>query len=277
MYYCDSKYVVSTRNEYSILLSEYGNKNSIKIAQEHMHHRDNKKYINNIKYGYNNIDYLFALTKSLKNDYEKFLKDNKNIKVVIVPNIIYLPKKKSSLKSKNLITISRLNSIKKIDDMIKIFSEIKSKKSKLYIVGDGEELEKLKKEVDNLELNDRIIFTGYKTKEEMEEYLLDSSLFLLTSWSEGLPMVLLEAMSYGLPCIAFNTKSGVSDIIDDNKNGFIINNRNKEKYVEKIDELMNNKELLSEFSKNSITKAREFTSKEIVKKWQEVIENEKEK
>ena len=69
--------------------------------------------------------------------------------------------------------------------------------------------------------------------------------------------------------------SGVSDIIDDGINGYIIKNRNKEKYVEKIDELMNNKELLNEFSKNSLKKAKLFTSKEIVKRWQEVLEYEK--
>ena len=218
---------------------------------------------------------MFALTESLKNDYEKFLKNNKKTKVLVVPNIIYLPKSKASLKSNNLITISRLNSIKKIDDMIKIFSMIKSKKSKLFIVGDGEELNKLKKTADKQEVSSRVIFTGYKTKEEMEEYIKDSCLFLLTSSSEGLPMVLLEAMSYGVPCIAFETKSGVSDIIDDGINGYIIKNRNKEKYVEKIDELMNNKELLNEFSKNSLKKAKLFTSKEIVKRWQEVLEYEK--
>ena len=275
MYNCDSLFTISTRNEFSILLSEYGNSKAVKIAQEHMHHRDNKKYIDNIKYEFNNINYMFALTNSLKKDYEEFLKDNKKTQVIIVPNIIYLPKKKSKLNSKNLITISRLNSIKKIEDMIKIFSNIKSKKSKLYIVGDGEELEKLKKLTSNLDLDKRVIFTGYKTKEEMEEYILDSSIFLLTSWSEGLPMVLLESMSYGVPCIAFKTKSGVSDIIDNNVNGFIIEGRNKEKYVEKIDELIDNKELLNEFSKKSIEKSKQFTSKVIIKKWQEVLEYEK--
>ena len=275
MYECDSLYVVSTRNEFSIILNEYGNKNALKIAQEHMHHRDNKKYIGNFKYHFYNIDYLFALTKSLKNDYEKFFENNKHTKVVVVPNIIYLPKKKSSLKSNNLITISRLNSIKRIDDMIKIFSKIDNKKSKLYIVGDGEELPQLKATVEELKLSKRVIFTGYKTKEEMEEYILDSSIFLLTSWSEGLPMVLLEAMSYGVPCIAFKTKSGVADIIDNDVNGFIIEGRNKEKYVEKIDELLDNKKLLNEFSKNSLNKAKEFTSSKIIKKWQEVLKNEK--
>lgn len=275
IYQCNSKYLVSTRNEFNILLSEYGNVHATKIAQEHMHHRDNKKYINNIKYGYNNINYLFALTKSLKDDYELFLKNNKTTKVVIVPNIIYMPNNKSSLNSKNLITISRLNSIKRIDVMIEMFSKIKNKKSKLYIVGDGEELEKLKNITNKLNLNDRVIFTLYKTKEEMKEYLLDSSAFLLASESEGLPMVLLEAMSYGIPCIAFNTRSGVSDIIDNNVNGYIIDNRDSKKYIESIDYLLDNKELLNEFGNNAIKKSKKFTAKEIIKKWQEVLSDEK--
>ncbi len=57
--------------------------------------------------------------------------------------------------------------------------------------------------------------TGYKNKEEIEKYMLESSLFLMASVSEGLPMVLLEAMSYGIPCIAYHTDSGTDDIIKD--------------------------------------------------------------
>ena len=63
---------------------------------------------------------------------------------------------------------------------------------------------------------------GYLEQKEISKYLIKSKVFCMTSTTEGLPMVLLEAMSYGVPCIAYNTESGVKDIIDNNKNGFII-------------------------------------------------------
>ncbi|MFR5984203.1 MAG: O-antigen ligase family protein [Bacilli bacterium] len=95
---CDSKYIVSTRYDFSALLSKYGNDNSVKIAQEHHYHNNNKRYINILKNKYYNIDFLFALTKTLEKDYKKFLIKNKHTKVVLVPNMLYyIPSKQSKL------------------------------------------------------------------------------------------------------------------------------------------------------------------------------------
>ena len=270
----DSKYIVSTRNEYSILLSKYGRKNTIKIAQEHRHHNGEKKYINNIKYKFSNIDYLFALTKSLKDDYEKFLANNKKTKVVIVPNMIYKPDKKSDLKNKNIISISRLHPGKRIDELINIFSKIENKKSKLYIVGAGEEEENLKNLVEEKKLTDRVIFTGYKNKVEMEEYILDSCVFAMTSITEGLPMVLLEAMGYGIPCIAYRTESGVADIIDNEINGYIIENRSEEDYIKTLNSLLKDDKKISKLSVNAIKKVDEFSKEAVTKLWIDILDGE---
>ena len=81
--------IVSTRVEFNVLLSKYGNLNVLKIAQEHCYHNSNNKYINKIVNKYNNIDYLCALSSTLYNDYKKFLKYNKHTKVVLLPNMLY--------------------------------------------------------------------------------------------------------------------------------------------------------------------------------------------
>lgn len=261
-------YNISTRNEFSTLLSKYG-KGTL-IAQEHMHHNDSKKYINNIKYKFKNIDYLFALTNSLKSDYELFLKDNHHTKVVLVPNMIDIPNVKSNFNN-NLITISRLHPNKRIGEMIDIFSKLKDKSSKLYIIGDGEELNNLKELVKEKDLENRVVFTGYLTKEEMKKYILDSKVFLMTSLTEGLPMVLLEAMSYGIPCIAYKTRSGVADIIDNDINGYIIDDRNEEEYIEKLNYLLENEEKLVEFSNNALEKANNFSKENVINIWKSII------
>lgn len=269
---CDSKYIVSTRYDFSALLSKYGNDNSVKITQEHHYHNNNKRYINILKNKYYNIDYLFALTKTLEDDYKKFLIKNKHTKVVLVPNMLYyIPSKQSKLDKKNIITISRLDYGKRNDDIIRAFSKIKEKDWKLYIIGDGKEFNNLNKLINDLNMNDRIILTGYKNKEEIEEYMLKSSLFLMASETEGLPMVLLEAMSYGIPCIAYEIASGVNDIIDNNKNGYIIKNRNEEEYIEKIEKVINDSKLRNELGIEAKNKANEFSKEKVVNIWKKIL------
>ena len=223
----DSFAIISTRYDFSVLLNKYGNRNTIKIAQEHHHHNSNKKYINILKNKYKNIDYLLALTSSLKNDYEIFLKNNKHTKILVIPNILNDTSHDiSNLESKNIISIGRLHEGKRINELITIFSKLDDTDAKLYIIGNGDEFDNLKNQISNLKLENRIIMTGYLNKNEQEKYLLESSVFTMTSISEGLPMVLLEAMSFGIPCIAYKTDAGISDIISNNENGFIIENRN---------------------------------------------------
>jgi len=170
---CDSEFVISTRYEFNMLLSKYGNKNCIKIAEEHRYHNDDDKYIKIISKKYGNIDYLFALTKRLEEDYKKFLDGNNNhTKVVLVPNMLYdIPDKTSKLNDKNIITVSRLDAGKRVDDIIRAFSKINDKTWKLYILGDGKEMDNLSNLIKELELEDRVFLEGYKNKEEIEEYM----------------------------------------------------------------------------------------------------------
>ena len=79
-------------------------------------------------------------------------------------------------------------------------------------------------------------------------------------------------MSYGVPCIAYETDSGTSDIIDDTKNGYIIKNRNESEYIEKINDLIDDSKKLKEFSNNAIQKSKEFSKEEILKIWYKILQ-----
>ena len=157
------------------------------------------------------------------------------------------------------------------DELIEIFSKIKNKKSKLYIIGDGEEKEKLKGLAKQLNLENRVVFLGYLSKEEQIKYYKDSCIFAMTSISEGLPMVLLESMSYGIPCIAYQTECGVSDIIDNNINGIIIQNRDDEQYINMLNKVLSDKTLNIKLSNNSVIKADMFSKENIIKLWHKVL------
>lgn len=269
---CDSKFIVSTRMEFSTILNNYGKIGATKIVQEHRHHNNERKYINTIKYKYNNIDYLMALTTDLSLDYKKILKNNKHTKVVVVPNMLtYIPNKKSLLKTKNIIAVYRLDKGKRINEIIELFNELSDKDATLTIIGDGEEMSSLKKQASLTKVSDNIKFTGFLNKKEIESYMLDSSLFLMMSISEGLPMVLLEAMSYGIPCIAYELPSGIRDIISNNKNGYIIKNRDKKKFLDKCKRILNDYSLRKRMSLNAIETANSFGKEEVLKKWFKIL------
>ena len=215
---------------------------------------------------------MFALTDRLEHDYKNILKNNNHTKIVKVPNMLEsIPSKKSLLEDNNIITVSRLDEGKRNDEIIKIFSKLNNKKWKLYIIGDGKEIDNLSKLVKELNLEKQVILTGYKNKKEIEKYMLESSIFLMASVSEGLPMVLLEAMSYGLPCIAYETASGTNDIIKNNINGYIINNRDEDEYIEKLKELMNNNNLRKKMGESAKNTSIEFSKEKIVEIWLNIL------
>lgn len=268
----NSDAIVSTRVEFSVLLSRYGRFNTLKIAQEHHYHNNDRKYIKKLKTKYNRIDYLCALTTTLEKDYKKFLRNNNYTKIVLLPNmLVEIPKEKSSLKNNNIVTVSRLDLGKKNDDIIKAFSKVQDKESKLYIIGDGNEYNNLVSLIKELNLENRIIMTGYLNHQEIERYLLDSSLFLMASVTEGLPMVLLEAMSYGIPCIAYETASGVNDVIDNDINGYIVKNRNEKEYIERINLIISDDNKRRKMGKEAQKKANTFYKNEILKIWNKIL------
>lgn len=272
---CESEYIISTRYEFSKMLSKYGNNKITKIAQEHHYHNNDKKYINILSTKYKNIDYLFALTKTLEDDYKNFLKNNNHTKIVLVPNMLYeLPDKTSKLNEKNIVTVSRLDVGKKNDEIIKAFSKIEDKTWNLYIIGDGTEMDRLSKLIEQLNLQNRVFLEGYKTKDEIEDYMLKSSIFLMASITEGLPMVLLEAMSYGIPCIAYETASGTNDIISDNINGYIIKDRDEKEYIEAIDKLTNDEKLRQKLGNNAKETSKKFSKDQIKKILYKILKQE---
>lgn len=272
----NSQYLISTRYDFSILLSRYGTREIVKIAQEHHYHNNNKKYINILKHKYYNIDYLFALTKTLEKDYQAFLKHNHHTKIVLMPNMLYtIPTKKSNLEKKNIITMSRLDKGKRNDEIIQIFAKVKDKENwHLYILGDGEEYQHLESLIKDLNLEKNVSLEGYVPKEKIPDYLLNSSIFLMASITEGLPMVLLEAMSYGIPCIAYDIPSGVNDIIEHNQNGFIVKKRNEEEYIKCLEKLMEDSKLRKNMGHSTDKKVNEFKKEAIIKKWYSILNKE---
>lgn len=270
----DCDFVLSTRVEFANLLSKSAPKGITTITQEHLHN-DSKKYISKCKKAFRNLDYLVVLCRGSLNNFTEWLKENKRIKIVRIPNILeYIPQTDTRLQSNNLVSVGRLHPVKNFTGLIKVFEAVVKKlpDAKLTIVGGGEELESLTALVKELNLQDSITLTGMVSKEEVEAYMLNSDLYVMTSLTECFPMVLLEASSVGLPLISYDVPVGPKAIIKNDENGYLIPFENSEEMAEKIIEILKDGELKSRLAKCSKEYSYKYLPENILPLWQEIFE-----
>jgi hypothetical protein len=269
----DCDIVISTRILHNNWVSKYARKDIIKIAQEHNHHNNNQKYIKKLIKSLKNFDYFMPVSRELCDFYSKRIN---NTKVVYIPNFIdNVSSKTCDLSSKQLISVGRLDPIKGFDDLIDLFNLFYQKYPdwNLHIVGDGPEKEILQTKIHKLGLSKKITLCGTKYSEELENEYLNSSIYVMTSHSESFGLVLVEAANYGLPLIAFDSAQGANEIIENNKNGFLVKNRNAEEMITKIEELLNDSSKMQYFSKNSKNTALKFSKEAISKEWNKFLNN----
>lgn len=214
---------------------------------------------------------LFVLTKrDADNFYGKFLKN-----VSVMPNPLSLkPTKKLNFDNNEKIILAVGNVSrwyhKGFDNLLRIFHEVHSSlpNVKLQIIGGGDPsyLINLSKQ---LGIENKIDFiTEVKN---IQDYYQKASMFVLTSRWEGLPMVLIEAMSQGLPCIAYDCFSGPSEVIENNVDGVLIDNQNISKFTANILALFNDKSKKLLLSNNAVKKSENYNLGIILDKWERVL------
>lgn len=269
---CHSDIIISTRDIHNLWLSKYGNSSSLRIGWEHNFHNNDQKYINKIIKSVYGLNYFVLVSKSLKEFYEG---KTVNCKCVYIPNSIsYIPKNKSKLDGKNLISVGRLEVEKGYSDLIDVFEMVHKiyPDLKLNIIGDGSLREELQKKINKLNLSDNIILHGFKDSKYIEKELLKSSIYLMSSLTESFGLVLIEASSFGLPCIAFSSANGACEIIKDNWDGYLIENRDKEKMAKRIVNLIKNPERRIIMGDNAYKKSINYKADNIKDMWVKLFE-----
>lgn len=175
---------------------------------------------------------------------------------------------RSSLEKNIVVAVGTLNDNKNFSSLIDIWSQaiLKTKSEwKLHIYGTGENEEKLRLKIINLGL-EKSVYIFPPTK-EIENVYRNASIFTMTSLNEGFSLVLSEAISFGLPAIAFDCNSGPSEIINDNESGFLIPLGNNQLYVEKLSALMNSKDLRDTMGHKAFEKSKIFDLNKIMEQW----------
>lgn len=274
---CDSDIIISTRDIFNEWLGGVKKDNVLKIGWEHNHHHGNMDYAKRIIKSCKNLDYLVLVSNSLKDFYEKKMR-NKKCKCLYIPNVIEeVSEKSSKLTEKRIISVGRLSKEKGYMDLLKIYKHIKKEYPswKLDIIGSGPEEELLKKYIHSNNLESHVTLHGFRERDYIFDLLSKSSIYLMTSYTESFGIVLIEAMSVGLPCIAFSSAEGANEIIESGYNGYLVKNRSMEAYEQKIRDLIDNEETRKKIGINAKKSVEKYQTNVVVKDWLKLLQKSK--
>ncbi|RYZ29608.1 MAG: glycosyltransferase family 4 protein [Chitinophagaceae bacterium] len=254
--------------EYSITIPLYlaaGKSKAKIIAWEHHHFYWLKRsffWQKLFDFAYPKLDRVVCL-----NPEEKSLFSSAGCKAVEIPNFIQRNTKADTDK-KTILTVGWLIRRKGVDLIPaiaeKIFRDHPTWSWK--IIGTGEEENKLRQAIAKKNLESQVQVVHPLSFDLSKDYQ-QTAIYAMTSRFECFPMVLLEAMSHGIPCVSFNCPTGPSFIIDDQENGLLVSPENVDEIADALIRLIENERLRSHFSNLAYEKALTWASQKVYQKW----------
>lgn len=193
--------------------------------------------------------------------------DLKNI--VVIPNFVRnIPKVKCDLAAKKVIAVGRLTFQKGLDRLVNIWATVYQSYPDwhLDLYGGGEDKNALLQQIQQLGLSEAV--TIHEPVSDVSKVYTSASIYAMTSRYEGFPMVLLEAMSYGLPIVSYKCQCGPRDLISDGEDGFLVEEGDAQGFEEKLIKVMNDEELRKSVSLKAEEKINSFTRVHIMAKWE---------
>ena len=240
--------------------------------------------IEKYKKQYKKYDKILAICDTMRDEFVEILGMDKN-KVELVYNPIDLEairkkaenidkKYENYLKQDYFLQVSRLTEQKQPEHLVDIYYKLKQRgiKEKLYFIGNGEKVNLIKQKIKEYKLENDVILLWQI--ENPYPFFKNAKLFVHTAKYEGLPTVLLESLAFGTPVVAYDCPTGPKDILGENSEyGELIPLNDKDMFVEKVYELMNNNKKYENYKKLSFVRANDFSMESNKIKLKELIEN----
>ena len=212
------------------------------------------------------FDLLVTLNDEDMKDWSEY------VRTTVLPNVVHLnpTNKISDCTSKRVIFVGRYTEQKGIDDLFKVWQLVYQKHPDwhLDLYGEGHLMGKLLYEAKRLNIGIEV----HKPDKDIFSRYLESSIFVLTSIFEPFGLVMPEAMSCGLPVVAFDCPYGPKEIIEDGKTGFLIPNRDITYYAEKVCDLIKSHELRKKMGEAAVVSSQRFSFDKIMPLWKDLFE-----
>ena len=204
---------------------------------------------------------------------ESELKFYENKQIAIVPNPAEISEKKATLSSKKIMAAGRISPVKNFMDLIEAFASVTKDfpNWELHFFGEdyGGTQEQLEQKITTYDLQNQIKFLGGSPnlKKEMQNY----SIYGMTSETECFPMVLLEALSVGVPIISYDCPTGPKHILTNNEDSFLVPYKNLDIFVKKLKELMQNENLRQVLGDKGQENVQRFSIDKVMQQWKDLF------
>lgn len=212
-------------------------------------------------------DRFVVLTNSSREVYQRL-----GCSAIVIPNANFRPvEARASLEKKLILAAGRMEEVKGFDRLIEAFSQVAEKHPdwKLCICGSGSQEAQLRQQIQKLGLSERVLFPG--SVKNMQDYYRDAGIFALSSRYEGFPLVLVEAISYGLPSMCFEMPSTEEMLAD--SGGILVPQGDVSAFAKGLDQLMSDDSLRRKLGGEAYEISKKYTIANIAENWVQLFYN----
>jgi glycosyltransferase involved in cell wall biosynthesis len=263
--------VIGTRPMINLAVAHVVSPSVVRVGQDHMNlgtYNDRLKA--QIAAVYPRFDIVSTLTEGDAEAYRAHLKDR--TKVVCMPNgVPELGGRRAALENKIVVAAGRMGPQKGFDRLLPVWAKVAPEHPdwELKIWGGGKGIGKLRRQAEELGIADSAHVMGFTNT--LHDEFSESSLYVMSSRKEGFPMVLLEAMSVGLPVVSFDCPTGPRDIIREGVDGYVVPNGDGDALAAAMSRLMADQDKRKAFGAAAIEGAKRYDLGTIAGRWEELL------
>jgi len=264
--------LVGTRPALNLAISRHVSNRVVRIGQDHLNlDAYEPGLLSALAECYPKLDAVTALTEGTAARYRELM--GQRGRVVCIPNPAPSDRgKRASLDAPVVVAAGTLSRRKGFDRLFTAWAQIAHEFPdwRLVVFGHGPERGRLTRQLDDLGIAGNASLGGNSPR--LPEELAKASLFAMTSRREGFPMVLLEAMSVGVPVVAYDCPTGPRDIVSQSVDGYVVRDGDTAQLAATLAELMDDEPRRRRFAVAAVDKARQFDIATIAAQWEKLFE-----
>jgi glycosyltransferase involved in cell wall biosynthesis len=221
---------------------------------------------------YRELDALAVLTDQDREAYERALNGSAPPMWRLPNTVRAIEPPRADLSAKRIFAAGRYTPQKGYDFLIHAFAPVARKHPdwELKIFGRGQTKSRLQARIDQEGIGEQATLAG--PTDDVPGEMAQASIYVLSSRFEGFPLVLVEAMSKGMACVAFDCPTGPADIVDDHRNGLLVPAKDVEGLTAALLEMVEDEELRRRCGDAAIETARDYTMATIGPRWEEMLQ-----